>query len=59
MTSAEELFIELGGTTAQKLALELRRRASRRAIEPLPEGSLFDDVRRSQDDLFTNTKPKP
>lgn len=36
----------------RQIAQETQRRAARRGASPLPSGGLFDDVARSQQDLF-------
>lgn len=41
-----------GISQAQAIELEERRRAARRACEPLPAGGLFDEVRRDTQELF-------
>lgn len=41
-----------GISMAQTVELELRRREARRDCAPLPQGSLFDEVRRNQKELF-------
>lgn len=38
---------------ARQLAQEAQRRAARRGDSPLPSGSLFDDVARAQQDMFS------